>query len=108
MKLKLHWAEKFNVVRTYPSFELDSEQFPELELEMLQVYNAGSLGERVQALGHLESKMQHTECAERGETIFSLVAPQEGDDFTTEFLTPEAGDDIGSLLVSELISAEET
>ncbi len=107
MKLKLHWSEKFNVVRTYPSFELDSEHFPELELEMLQVYNAGSLGERERALNHLENKMHHTECPERGETIFSLVGPQEGDEFTTEFLTPETGDDTGSLLVSELIAMEE-
>ncbi len=107
MKLRLHWAERFNVVRTYPSFELDSEQFPELELEMLQVYNAGSLGDREEALGHLENKMHHTECHERGETVFSLMGPQEGDDFTTEFLTPEAGDDIGSLLVSELAPVKE-
>jgi hypothetical protein len=107
MKLRLHWAERFNVVRTYPSFELDSEQFPELELEMLQVYNAGSLGEREQALGHLENKMHHTECEERGETIFSLVAPQQGDEFTTEFLTPEAGDETGTLLVSEFCTPKE-
>ena len=43
MKLKLHWAEKYEVVREFPSFVLDSKKFPELELEMLQVYNAGSL-----------------------------------------------------------------
>jgi hypothetical protein len=108
MKLRLHWAEKFNVVRTYPSFELDSERYPELELEMLQVYNAGSLGERERALNHLENKMQNTQCPERGETVFSLVQPQQGDEFTTEFLTPEAGDDVGSLLVSEFVMLEET
>jgi hypothetical protein len=107
MKLKLHWSEKCNVVRTYPSFELDSERYPELELEMVQVYNAGSLGEREQALGQLENKMQHTQCPERGETVFSLIAPQDGDEYITEFLTPEAGDDIGSLVVSELVAMEE-
>jgi len=107
MKLKLHWSEKCNIVRTYPSFELDSERYPQLELEMLQVYSAGSLGEREQALGRLEDKMHNTQCPERGETIFSLVGPREGDEFITEFLTPEAGDDIGSLVVSELTAMEE-
>ena len=107
MKLKLHWSEKCNVVRTYPSFELDSEKFPELELEMLQVYNAGSLGEREQALGDLENKMHRTECGERGETIFSLMGPQADDEYVTEFLTPEMGDEIGSLVVSELVPMEE-
>ena len=53
MKLRLHWAEKYEVVREFPSFELDSEHFPELELEMLQVHNAGSAPERMQALDAL-------------------------------------------------------
>lgn len=107
MKLKLHWSEKCNVVRTFPTFELDSQQFPELELEMLQVYNAGSLTERDQALGQLERKMHHVEHPERGETIFSFLSPDESDDYVTEFLTPEAGEPIGSLVVSELVEWEE-
>ena len=61
MKLRLHWSEKYVTTRVYPSFELDSEQFPELELEMLQVHNAGSLEQRVQALDALEYKMHHTQ-----------------------------------------------
>ena len=50
MKLRLHWAERYEVVREFPSFELDSEEFPELELEMLQVHNAKSQQERNIAL----------------------------------------------------------
>jgi hypothetical protein len=60
MKLRLHWSEKYEMVREYPSFELDSQEFPEIELELLQVYNAGSAGEREQAMGDLEHKMRMT------------------------------------------------
>jgi hypothetical protein len=74
MKLRLHWTEQYEVIKEYPSFELDSQEYPELELEMLQVHNAGSLQEQQQALGDLEYKMHHTE-NERGETIFSMVEP---------------------------------
>ena len=81
MKLKLHWAEKYEVVREFPSFVLDSKKFPELELEMLQVYNAGSLDERDSALDQLEYKMHHTETGERGETIFQMVGPYEKDKY---------------------------
>ena len=98
MKLKLHWSEQCNVIRRFPTFELDSEQFPELELEMLQVHSAGSLGERKRALGNLENKMHDTLCTDRGETIFSLMGPYQGDDFITEFL---ADDDQGSLVLTE-------
>ena len=98
MKLKLHWSEQYNVIRRFPTFELDSQKFPELELEMLQVYNAGSLGERERALGDLENKMHDTHPTDRGETIFSLVGPYQNGDFTTEFL---ATDDHGSLVLTE-------
>lgn len=74
MKLRLHWAETHQVVREYPSFELDSEKFPELEMEMLQVHSAGSLNDRNMALADLEHKMHHT-TTERGETIFSMIEP---------------------------------
>lgn len=74
MKLRLHWAERYEVVREYPSFELDSKEFPELELEMLQVYNAKSQQERNIALADLEYKMHHTP-TQRGETIFKMVGP---------------------------------
>lgn len=77
MKLRLHWAEQYEVVRKYPSFELDSQEFPELELEMLTVYNASTDTARQHALADLEYKMQNTE-RERGETIFSMVGPYQG------------------------------
>ena len=73
MKLRLHWAERYEVVREFPSFELDSEEFPELELEMLQVYSAASPQERNIALAELEEKMHQT--TSQGETIFSMVGP---------------------------------
>ncbi len=57
MKLRVHWAEKYEVVREFPSFVLDSNDFPELEMEMLQVHSAGSANERNQALDALEYKM---------------------------------------------------
>tara|TARA_R100000808_G_C2152013_1_gene161274 strand:- start:2790 stop:3092 length:303 start_codon:yes stop_codon:yes gene_type:complete len=75
MKLRLHWAEKYEVVREYPSFELDSKEFPELELEMIQVHNARSQQERSIALADLEHKMHQTES--QGETIFSMVGPSD-------------------------------
>ncbi len=74
MKLKLHWTEQYEVIREYPSFELDSSEFPELELEMLQIHNAGSVQDRQSALGDLEYKMHQTQ-NERGESIFSMVEP---------------------------------
>ena len=61
MKLKFHWAEKYEVVREYPSFEVSSEDFPELELEMLQVYNASNITERSKALDALEYKMHQVQ-----------------------------------------------
>jgi len=77
MKLRLHWAEQYEVVREYPSFELDSKEFPELELEMLQIHNAGNASDRSAALADLEHKMHHTK-TERGVTIFSMVEPYQG------------------------------
>ena len=74
MKLRLHWAEKYEVVREYPSFEIDSQEYPELELEMLKVYNAPTASDRNIALADLEHKMRHTPTP-RGEVIFSMVEP---------------------------------
>jgi len=36
-----------------------------------------------------------------------LMGPQDDDSYVTEFLTPEMGDEIGSLVVSELVPMEE-
>jgi len=76
MKLRLHWSEKYEMVREYPTFELDSEKFPELELEMMQVCSAGSYDAQTQALADLEYKMHHTK-PQRGESIFQMVGPYE-------------------------------
>ena len=80
MKLKLHWAEKYETVRVYPSFEVDSEEFPQIELEMLQVHSAGSLAQRAQALDALEHKMHQTHL-DGGETIFEMFGPYDKDRF---------------------------
>ena len=74
MKLRLHWSEKYEVVRSFPTFEIDSQDYPELELEMLQVYNASTPNARDIALADLEYKMRHT-TTERGEVIFNMVEP---------------------------------
>jgi hypothetical protein len=74
MKLRLHWSEKYEVVREFPTFEIDSQEYPELELEMLKVYSAPSDADRDIALADLEYKMRHT-TTERGEVIFSMVEP---------------------------------
>ena len=60
MKIKLHWQERYEVVREFPSFELCTEQYPELELEVLDVYNARTADEREKALDNLEYKMHQT------------------------------------------------
>jgi len=75
MKLKLHWAQRYETIREFPPFELDSGNFPELEMEMIDVYNAGSLEQQKQALDSLEYKMHQTTAGERGETIFEMIGP---------------------------------
>ncbi len=98
MKLRLHWAEKYVTTRVYPSFEIDSEQFPELELEMLQVHNAGSLEQRVQALDALEYKMHHTQ-PKGGETIFEMFGPHDTDKYKMSEV--RVVDEIGSFELTE-------
>lgn len=103
MKLKIHWAERYETVRVYPSFELDSEQFPELELEMLQVHNAGSLGQREQALDALEYKMHQIQ-PEGGETIFEMLGPYDSDKFKmSEVLS---GAETGGLVLDDEENSE--
>jgi hypothetical protein len=77
MKLRLHWSERSEVVREYPSFTITSEQFPELELELADVYRARTEQEQREALDNLEYKMHHTQAGERGETIFEMVGPHD-------------------------------
>ena len=80
MKLRLHWAERFETVRVYPSFEIDSQDFPELELEMLEVHGAGSINQRAKALDALEYKMHQIQ-PEGGETIFEMFGPCDHDKY---------------------------
>ena len=99
MKLRLHWAEKFEVVREYPSFEIDSKEYPELELEMLKVHSAPTADERNIALADLEYKMRHT-TTERGEVIFSMVEPYIAD--TDQCVVHTIGDeDCGCFQLTE-------
>lgn len=99
MKLKLHWTEKYEVVREYPSFVIDSEVFPELELEMLQVHNAGSVAERSQALDALEYKMHQTQ-PEGGETVFEMLGPYDHDKFEMSQVHM-VSDEIGSFALTD-------
>tara|TARA_R110002126_G_scaffold12065_3_gene52848 strand:- start:1019 stop:1321 length:303 start_codon:yes stop_codon:yes gene_type:complete len=92
MKLRLHWAQQYKVLREFPVFELDSEQFPELELEMLDVFSAKSSEEQTQALNGLEYKMQSTPASDRGETIFEMVGPYNSTDDSIVYpVTDEQG-----------------
>jgi hypothetical protein len=100
MKLRLRWAEKYEVVREYPSFEVNSEDFPELELEMLQVYNASNITERSKALDALEYKMHQVQ-PEGGETIFELLGPYDDYDKSEVFTI---SDEVGAF---KLTSEEE-
>jgi|TARA_R110000851_G_scaffold200220_3_gene351377 hypothetical protein len=99
MKLKLHWAQRYETIREYPPFELDSNNYPELEMEMLDVYNAGSLEQQKQALDSLEYKMHHTTSGERGETIFEMIGPWE--DFSNS-QTYDSVEDEGFLSLTEV------
>ena len=99
MKLRIHWAEKYETVRVYPSFEVDSQQFPELELEMLQVHNAGSLGQRAQALDALEYKMHQIQ-PEGGETIFEMLGPYDPDKFQMSEVHT-IGEETGGLVLDD-------
>lgn len=99
MKLRVHWAEKYEVVREFPSFVIDSNDFPELEMEMLQVHSAGSANERNQALDALEYKMHQVQ-PEGGETIFEMFGPYDHDKFEMSEVHM-VGEEIGSLVLTE-------
>tara|TARA_R100000008_G_C3524889_1_gene136042 strand:- start:273 stop:623 length:351 start_codon:yes stop_codon:yes gene_type:complete len=84
MKLKLYGLEVYEVAKKYPEFTLDSEKFPELELEMEAVAEADRMGDRVAtqyALEELYIKMYDTEVKgswgdeNHGLDIMSLVGP---------------------------------
>ena len=98
MKLKLHWQEKYEVVREFPSFELCTEKYPELELEILDVYNARTAEEQARALDGLEYKMHQTQ-PEGGETIFEMVGPYDSDKYKMSEI--HVVDEIGSFELAE-------
>ena len=100
MKLRLHWSEKYEVVREYPSFEIDSQKFPELELEMLHVHNAGSLQDRNVALADLEHKM-HQVKSQGGETIFEMFGPHDPDKYNNSTLHTMGDEDCGCIQLTE-------
>ena len=100
MKLKLHWQEKYEVVREFPSFELCTEKYPELELEILDVYNARTAEEQARALDGLEYKMHQTKTGDRGETIFEMVEPYSFDLYQDAKVYPIT-EEIGSLVVTK-------
>ena len=39
MKLRLHWAERYEVLRQFPTFELDSKEYPELVDQLQKSYD---------------------------------------------------------------------
>ena len=100
MKLRLHWSEKYEMVREYPSFELDSERFPELELEMMKVCNAPTLKDRNIALSDLEYKMHQVQ-PEGGETIFEMFGPHDADKYEDSILYNIGDEDCGSIQLTE-------
>lgn len=84
MKVRLHWSEKFEVTRKFPVIELDTTEFPQLELEIQNVHEAANDPQQLEkALEDLEYKMHHTHVAGsvennstgRGETVMDLVNP---------------------------------
>lgn len=97
MELRLHWSERSEMVREYPSFTITSEKYPELELELEQVYRAQSEHEQREALDNLEYKMHHTQTGERGETIFEMVGPYNSYDESVVYPTTE---DAGSFRIT--------
>jgi len=102
MELHLRWAEKFEVVREYPTFSLSTERFPELELEIQKVLDAPHPAARQEALDDLEYKMHHTE--ERGETIMEIVGPR--DHFADAKISPTT-DEEGFLKIADMVEEEE-
>jgi hypothetical protein len=65
---------------------------------MLQVHNAGSLEQRMQALDALEYKMHQTQ-PEGGETIFEMVGPYDSDKYKMSEI--HVVDEIGSFELAE-------
>jgi|TARA_R110000822_G_scaffold9219_1_gene35942 hypothetical protein len=92
MKLHLCWTEKYEVIRRYPPVEISSQKFPELELELLDVYNSHTSEEQSTAIEKLQYKMRHTKTGGRGETIFEMVEPYSSDLYKESVVYPDNND----------------
>ena len=61
MKIRLHWTEEYQTVRKYPAFTLDTKEYPQLELEVQNIYDAYTTGTDMKgSLGTLMEKMHNT------------------------------------------------
>ena len=87
MKIRIRGTETFKVEKMFEPITLDSEQFPELQLEIEAVAEANFMGnttEEERALESLYAKMHdttpkgsfHNE-SQRGESVMSLLGPFE-------------------------------
>jgi|21_taG_2_1085346.scaffolds.fasta_scaffold00379_7 hypothetical protein len=79
MKIKLHWQEESLLVRTYPDFILDSKEFPELELEIQNVYEAQRGNQDLEKpLDDLIYKMETTEveriCGDSADKVLMSIS----------------------------------
>tara|TARA_B100000131_G_scaffold316203_1_gene355896 strand:+ start:840 stop:1157 length:318 start_codon:yes stop_codon:yes gene_type:complete len=101
MKLRLCWSEKYEVMRQYPPVEVDSEKYPELELELLDVYRAQTAEQQQKALDNLEYKMHQTPAGERGETIFEMVEPYSHDLYQESVVYPLSEEEGGFKIFEE-------
>ena len=93
MKLKLYGMEVYEVAKKYPPFTLDSQEYPELELEMHAIAEADCMGNReamANALEELYVKMYDTPTKgsfgddSYTSDIMSVVAPFDGHDEATK------------------------
>jgi hypothetical protein len=73
--MRFQWTERTEIVKKYPPFTLNVKEYPELELELQDIYRATTTQEQERALQDLEHKMHTTQVGERGETIFDMVGP---------------------------------
>lgn len=104
MKISLQWVETCVVttVREFPNFILDTEEFPELELEIQRIYDARDSITRGDALVDLEYKMH--EGGSRGETIIDIVTSRDETGDVNIFSV--AGEEEGFLRIAEAPKAD--
>ena len=89
MKLRLCWTEKYEVIRQYPPVEIDSQKFPQLELELFDVYNSHTSEEQSTAIENLQDKIRHIKTGKGGETIVEMVEPYSSDIYKESIVYPD-------------------